>query len=190
MEERGDPAWCYDTGRDLFSREAGLASGVRRELLSVDENLPVNRIVTMDKILTDSIATRRFVLFLFGLFAAMSLLLASLGIYSVLAYVVTQRTQEISIRMALGAQYRHVFSLVVGHGMAMVAIGMALGMAGAFAATRLMAQFLYEVSTTDLATYVGVAVAVAVVALIACYRPARRATQVDPMTAWRYELLK
>jgi putative ABC transport system permease protein len=129
----------------------------------------------------------RFLSLLLATFAGIALFLAAIGIYGVMAYAVAQRTQEIGVRMALGAQRLHVLRLVFGQGFVLLAIGTAIGLAGAFALTRLMHSLLFEITPTDPLTYSAVVVLLAVVALFACYIPARRATRVDPLVALRYE---
>jgi putative ABC transport system permease protein len=138
-------------------------------------------------LVSTSTAQRRFTLLLIAAFAAVALLMAAIGLYGVMAYSVTQRRQEIGIRVALGAQRADVLRLVVGQGLRLVALGLALGLMTALALTRLMKKLLFEISATDPATFAGVALLLALAALLACYIPARRATKVDPMIALRCE---
>jgi predicted permease len=142
---------------------------------------------TMESIIADSIAARRFAMILLGAFAVMALVLASVGIYGVIAYVVGQRTQEIGIRMALGAQRRNVLGLILWQGTRLALLGVAIGIAGAFALTRMMTDLLYGVGATDPVTFALLALLLTVVAMAACYLPARRATRVDPVAALRWE---
>jgi predicted permease len=150
------------------------------------EEVPSN-FDSMDTAISDSLASRRFTMILLGVFAALALLLSSLGIYGVMSYVAGQRSHEIGIRLALGAQRRDVLRLVLGHAARMALIGIAIGLAAAAGLTRLMASQLFGVSTHDPLTFASVAVLLVLVALAACYIPARRAMQVDPMVAVKYE---
>ena len=133
------------------------------------------------------IGARRFSMFALGLFAGVAMLLAAIGIYGVISYSVAERTREIGIRMAMGAQTRNVLKLVIEHGMALTGIGIAIGLAGAFAITRVMAKLLFGVTATDPLTFALIALSLTFVALAACYLPARRAAKVDPIVALRYE---
>ncbi|MHB8525977.1 MAG: ABC transporter permease [Candidatus Acidiferrales bacterium] len=160
------------------------AAGVIRK---IDPALPVADVMTMDEILSDTLGPRRFSAVLISVFAALALLLAAVGIYGVMSYMIGKRTNEIGIRMALGAHPRDVLRLVVAHGMKLAILGIGIGIAGALALTRLMASLLYGVAATDPLTFVTVALVLAIVALVACYIPARRAMRVDPMVALRYE---
>jgi putative ABC transport system permease protein len=164
-----------------------LVSAVRNELRQMDPELPMAAISTMDELLADSISRSRFTMLLLGIFACIALVLASVGIYGVVAYSVTQRTQEFGIRMALGANRRDVFRLVLGQGTRLTLLGVGLGILAALVVTRLMATLLYSISATDPLTFLAVALLLALVALAACYIPARRATRVDPIIALRYE---
>src|SRR5205807_7097587 len=164
-----------------------MASAVRKEIAALDSGVPTYQVATMDQLLSASVANERFNLFLLVLFAALALGLAAVGIYGVLAFGVSRRSREIGIRLALGARPRDVLRLVVRQGMQLVIAGVLLGIAGALALTRLMASLLYGVSPTDPATFVVVSALLPMVALIACYFPARRAMHVDPMVALRVE---
>jgi putative ABC transport system permease protein len=169
------------------SDPASLISAARREIWAVDKDLPLANISTLEQLLAKTTAQRRFNLLLLGLFAALALALAAVGIYGVMAYTVMQRRHEIGIRMALGAEARDVRKLIVRQGMNLVFIGVGIGLGAAFALTRLMTSLLFEVSATDPLTFTSVAVLLTLVALLACFLPARRATKVDPVIALRYE---
>lgn len=164
-----------------------VAASVRSRIQEVDKDQPVFSIATMEQLLTDSIATPRFSTLLLGVFALIALALTTIGVYGVVSYTIAQRTREIGIRMALGAQVRDVLRLVIGQGMKLVLSGVSLGLAGAAALTHTMRSLLFGVSATDPGIFVIIALLLTGVALLACYLPARRATKVDPMIALRYE---
>ena len=166
---------------------AALINAVRREIVRVDQEQAVSNVTTLQQLMGESISVRRFFMLLLLVFAALALVLAAVGIYGVMSYVASQRTHEIGIRMALGAQTKDVLKLIIGNGMILALIGVAAGLAGAFALTRLLAGLLFGVAATDSLTFVSVSVGLIAVALIACYIPARRATKVDPLVALRYE---
>jgi len=162
-------------------------AGLRSELQAVDRELPLHNVATMEQVVAKKGADPRFYTLLLGSFSALALILAAAGIYSVISYSVTQRTHEIGIRLALGAQAGDVLRLVVKQGMALTLAGLAIGLGGAFALTRVLSDFLYQVSVTDPATFTLLSLLLAAVAFLACYLPARRATKVDPLVALRHE---
>jgi predicted permease len=164
-----------------------LSAAIRSEMRQLDVSLLVRNLRSMEQLVDQSIAPQRFNLSLLTSFSALGMLLAAVGIYGVMAYSVSQRTHEIGLRMALGAQKRDVLKLVVKQGMALVLVGVAIGLIASFALTRLMKNLLFGVNATDPATLAGVALLLTCVALLACYIPARRATKVDPLVALRYE---
>jgi predicted permease len=164
-----------------------LTESVKKAVWSVDPEQPVWRIRTLEATLAQNVANRRFVLSLMACFAVLAVLLTALGLYGVISYSVAQRTHEIGVRMALGAQRGDVLRMVLRQGMLLTALGVVCGLGAALALTRLMAGLLYGVSAADPLTYAGVALLLGAVALVSCLLPARRATKVDPMVALRYE---
>jgi putative ABC transport system permease protein len=179
------------SGMTLVMRTEGnpvaLSGAIRSEVLVLDKEQPVSRIRTLEEIVAGSVQQQHFLMLLLGVFAAVALILAGVGLYGVMSYAVTQRTHEIGIRMALGANRGRVLRLVVGHGMMLALIGVGIGLAGAFAFTRVMANLLFSIGTTDPLTFAGISVLLSGVALVACLAPAHRATRVDPMVALRHE---
>jgi putative ABC transport system permease protein len=175
----------------VFLRSRGdaehLGEAVRHEVESVDPNVPVHSVSSMDQIIARSVADRRFALELLGVFAAVALLLAAIGIYGVMSYSFSQRTHEVGIRIALGAQRLDILRLALGEGMGIVLIGLASGLAGAVIMTRFFQSMLFDVAPTDPVTFLCVSTILAGVALLACYIPAKRATRVDPLVALREE---
>ena len=168
-------------------RPESLINAVRAQVRGLDADLPITRVMPMTEVIARSVWKERLYTALFGVFAAVALILATVGIYGVMSYAVTQRTREIGLRMALGAQRGDVLKLVVGHGVLITATGLAAGVAAAIALTRLMSSLLFSVTATDPITFIAVSVILAGVALTACFVPARRAARVDPMVALRYE---
>jgi putative ABC transport system permease protein len=164
-----------------------VAAGIRDVVHKVDPNLPITHITTMDGLLSDSVSPRRFSAVLVGIFAALALLLAAIGIYGVMSYTVSQRTQEIGLRLALGAQLTNVRGMILGQSLKLTLIGVGLGLAGAFVLARFLASLLFGIGTYDPVTYLGVAFLLVGVALAASYIPARRAMRVDPIVALRNE---
>jgi putative ABC transport system permease protein len=166
---------------------ASLVPAIRSKVLALDSELPLQRVTPLDRMLANSIRQQRFTSIVLSVFAGVALLLAAAGLYGVISYSVAQRTQELGIRVALGAQVKDVMRLVLRQGMTYVVAGEVIGIIGAFALTRLLSGLLFGVTPTDAVTFVAVTVVLTVVALLACYIPARRATKVDPLVALRYE---
>jgi putative ABC transport system permease protein len=166
---------------------APLTKSFTDEIQSIDRTVPVSNVQTLTDAISNTVAQTRFYTFLFALFGATGLILTLTGISGVISYTVSQRTQEIGIRMALGAQASDVLKMLVGQGMVLTAVGIAIGVIAALALTQLMSNMLFGISPTDPLTFGVIAALLAVVALLACFVPARRATKVDPMIALRYE---
>jgi putative ABC transport system permease protein len=164
-----------------------LVEAVRSEVRALDKDLPLVEVKTLQTIAATAVAGQRFTLWLVGLFALTALVLSAIGIYSVLSYLVAQRTHEIGIRMALGAKRKDVLRLLIGQGMSLTLLGVTIGLVASFGLTRLLKNLLFNVSATDPFTFAAIALLLITVALLACYIPARRATRVDPLVALRYE---
>jgi putative ABC transport system permease protein len=164
-----------------------LVSAARGELHQMDVELPMSQVSTMDQLLSESLSRSRFTMFLLGVFAAVALVLTAVGIYGVIAYNVAQRTHEIGIRMALGAQRWNVLGLVLGQGTRLTFVGVGVGIVAGLALTHLMGSLLYGISTRDPLTFAAVSLLLTAVALLASYIPARYATRVSPTVALRYE---
>ena len=167
--------------------EASFAAAFQRSATAIAANLPVFEVRTMEERLFESVAQPRFRTVLLGVFATLALVMAVVGLYAVMAVSVAQRTHELGIRIALGAQRRDVIGMVLGQGIKLVSLGIVMGLAGAWALTRVMTTLLYGVKPTDPLTFVAVPVLLIVVAILACWLPARQAARVDPLTALRYE---
>ncbi|HEV2615464.1 MAG TPA: FtsX-like permease family protein [Candidatus Acidoferrales bacterium] len=164
-----------------------VTNAVKQRVWSLQKDQPITNIKTMDQLVAESNASPRFQSFLLGAFGALGLLLAIVGIYGVISYSVTQRAHEIGIRMALGADPTQVLRLMLTQGLKLALAGVAIGIIASLALTRLIASLLFGVSATDPITFVGVSIVLTIVAMLACYLPARRAMRVDPMVALRYE---
>jgi putative ABC transport system permease protein len=164
-----------------------LVPAIRSHVLALDNELPLQRVTTLDRVISNSIRRQRFTSLVLSVFAGVALVLAAAGLYGVISYSVAQRTRELGIRVALGAQVKDVMKLVLRPGMTFVIAGEVIGIAGALAFTRLLGGLLFGVTPTDAVTFVAVTSGLTVVAFLACYVPARRATKVDPLVALRYE---
>jgi len=169
------------------SNLSSLSAALQGEVAAIDKDIPITGVKPMDEIGAHAIAGARFTVLLVGVFAGLALLLAAIGILGVMSYSVTQRTHEIGIRMALGAQQQDVLSMVVTQGAKLAALGVGFGLIAGLALTRAMRGLLYGIGASDPWTFAGVAVLLVIVALGACYFPARRASKVDPIVALRYE---
>ena len=178
--------WMAITARTQANPES-MAQSVKQQIWKVDSQLPITDVKTMNEVSAASFAARRFNMLLLAIFAGLALVLAAVGIYGVMSYAVTQRTQEIGIRMALGARATDVLKLIIKNGMTLTLLGVVIGVAGALALTRLLTTLLFGVTPTDKPTFIAVSAVLILVALLACYLPARRATKVDPLVALRYE---
>jgi predicted permease len=183
------PFTQFGSPTSLVVRTSGdqrsLIAAIRSEVRAMDKDQPISNIQTMDELLGRSVSQRRFSLLLMGIFAGVALALAAVGIYGVMSYLVAQRTHEIGVRMALGAQPRDVLKLVIRQGMTLALTGVMIGLMAAFGLTRLIKNLLFDVSSVDPMTFSVIAILLAGVALVACYIPARRATKVDPLLALR-----
>ena len=197
LKERPEPEVYFSSQQSPFDamslvirstvEPSSLAASVRQAVNEVDKTVPVADIETMDRIVTESVMQPRFNMVLLGLFSAIALVLSAAGIYGVTSYTVTQRTRELGIRLALGAQLGDVLRLILKQGLIVIFIGVAIGLGAAFVLTRLLKTLVFGVSTTDPLTFVGITLLLSLIALIACYVPARRATKVNPLVALRYE---
>jgi len=179
--------FVWIVARTSLSDPAALTSAVRGQLASLDRDIPLNQVRVFDEYMSRTLAKPRFNALLLSIFAGTALLLTAIGIYGVLAYSVSQRTNEIGIRIALGAAQSNIFRLVVGEAMLLVAISIGLGLLGAFMATRFLSSLLYGVAAGDPITFASIATLIAAVAFLACWLPARRAARVDPLIALRAE---
>jgi putative ABC transport system permease protein len=164
-----------------------MVGAVRSQVMAVDGDLPVYRVMSLEQIVSESVAQPRFNMVLLASFSFLALVLAAIGIYGVMSYAVSQRTHEIGIRMAMGARTGDVMKMVVRQGVGLTLAGLGVGLAAAWALTRVLSGFLFGVTPTDPLTFIGVSLVLAVVAFLATYLPARRATRVDPLNALRYE---
>jgi putative ABC transport system permease protein len=179
--------FTWIVARTSLSNPAALTTAVRDQIASLDRDVPLTQVRVFDEYMSRTLAKPRFNALLLSIFAGTALLLTAIGIYGVLAYSVSQRTNEIGIRIALGAAQSNIFRLVVGEAMLLVAISMAIGLLGAFMATHFLSSLLYDVAAWDPITFLSIATLIAAVAFLACWLPARRAARVDPVTALRAE---
>jgi putative ABC transport system permease protein len=197
IDSTPEPDWYLSRARGpqpnqvLFVRTAAhpsaFAAPIRKVVAEVDRNQPIANIKTMSDVVSDTVAPRKFTLVLFVLFALIAMVIAGLGIYGVIAYTAAERTHEVGIRMALGAQKSDVLGLIIKTGVMLTLIGIALGLVLAIALTHVMTTLLFGITPNDATTFVVVSAFLILVALVACYVPARRATKVDPLVALRYE---
>jgi putative ABC transport system permease protein len=181
------PRWATYFAIRTDSDPMSVVTAVRSRMLGLDKDVPVLNVSTIDQLVTAALRGPRFNGALIGAFAGIALLLASFGLYALISYSVTQRTHEIGVRIAIGADQRDIFKLIVGQGMLLTLIGVAIGLAASFALTRAMSSLLFGVSTTDTFTFAVISLLLTFISLLACYVPARRAMKVDPMVALRYE---
>jgi ABC-type antimicrobial peptide transport system permease subunit len=177
--------WMYLVARS--DDVSSVLSRVKGEVWAADKQIPLTRVQTMNEVMAASLAEQRFNMTMMGVFAAVALVLAVVGVYGVVSYAVAQRTHEIGIRMALGASSTKVLASVMGQGLVLTGAGVVIGMAGAFALTRVLGNLLFGLGTSDPLTFAVIAGLLIAVALAACFVPARRAARVDPMVALRYE---
>jgi putative ABC transport system permease protein len=189
FNENGWASWAREMHLVVRSSESASAiiPAVRAELASMDSTLPLAQIRTMDELLDESLVQQRFRTWLVSGFATLALLLSAMGVYALISYSVSQRTREIGVRIALGAQRSDVLGLMLKEGLQVLVFGLVLGLVGAFSATRIMRSLLYSTSATDALSFIGTSTTLIAVALLACYIPAHRATKVDPVVALRYE---
>ncbi len=197
LKEEPSPELYFSSLQDPFQRTSlvirssvepsVLTASIRQVVADVDKSVPVSDITTMEHIVSESVTQPRFNLFIVGVFGGIAMLLSAAGIYGVTAYTVTQRTHELGIRLALGAQVGDVLRMILGQGMAVISCGLLIGLGASFGLMRLMKGLLFGVSTTDPVTFITATLLLMLVALVACYVPARRATKVDPLEALRYE---
>ncbi len=164
-----------------------IAPAIQREIRGLDPNQPVSDVRTMNQVMSEWVARSRFNTLLLGLFAGLATLLSAVGIFGVMNYSVALRTRELGLRLAVGAQPRQVLLLVLRQGLGLTIVGVVLGLAAAFALTRLLSGLLFGVAAVDVTTFASISVLLVIVSLLACYLPARRAMRIDPLSALRYE---